>query len=201
MRIPTNRDALIQRFQVKQPVSYHAESLKRLGQVTPQSLRKAAVLIGFVERNESLNVLFTKRARHLKHHPGQVSFPGGKHEDDDTSLLMTALRETHEEVGIAGEKIDVFGVMPELPTISRFSVTPYLAFIEPDYQTLIDRNEVDEVFEVPVEIILDPYHLQSSTFFVNQQPHRVFGINYGQHFIWGMTAQIIQALQAHLMQK
>nr|WP_228481201.1 CoA pyrophosphatase [Vibrio fluminensis] len=198
--LPTSREALIQRFQIKQPVPYHAESLKRLGFLQTTPLRKAAVLIGFIERNSGLNVLFTKRATHLKHHPGQVSFPGGKYENSDTSLIHTAIRETEEEIGISKQHIEVFGQMVELPTISRFAVTPYLAFIDPDYQAMIDRNEVDEVFEVPLDIILDPQQLKSSTFIINQQTHRVFGISYGRHFIWGMTAQIIQALQAQLVQ-
>ncbi|ROV58258.1 CoA pyrophosphatase [Vibrio ponticus] len=200
MLLPTSRVSLIQQFQTKQPVAYHGESLKRLDFLKDQPLRKAAVLIGFVERKQGLHVLFTKRASHLKHHPGQVSFPGGKQESSDITLAHTALRETEEEIGIFEHQIEIFGQMVELPTISRFSVTPYLAFIHPNYQTTIDKNEVDEVFEVPLEVILDPQQLQSSTFFVNQQTHRVFGINYGRHFIWGMTAQIIQALQAQLVQ-
>ncbi|WP_114767071.1 CoA pyrophosphatase [Vibrio rhodolitus] len=199
MRLPTSRDALIQHFQFKQPVPYHEGSLRRLALLQDTPLRKAAVLIGFVERDGALHVLFTKRANHLKHHPGQVSFPGGKFEPSDNSLMQTVLRETFEEIGVTANKIDVFGQMAALPTISRFSVTPYLAFIQADYQTRIDQNEVDEVFEVPLEIILDPQQLKSSTFFINQDQHKVFGINYGQHFIWGMTAQIIQALQAQLV--
>jgi len=199
--LPTSRDALIQHFLVKQPIAYHSGSLKRLGVLQGQSLRKAAVLIGFVEREAGLYVLFTKRAQHLRHHPGQVSFPGGKYEESDASLRSTVLRETEEEIGIVANQIEIFGKMAELPTISRFSVTPYLAFIQPSYTASIDTNEVDQIFEVPIEIVLNPKHLHSHTFDVNHQQHRVFGINYQNHFIWGMTAQIIQALQAHLVQK
>ncbi|MGF1909877.1 CoA pyrophosphatase [Vibrio kasasachensis] len=201
MLVPTSRNALMQHFLAQQPVSYHAGALKRLGFLQDQPLRKAAVLIGFVEREDGLHVLFTKRAKHLRHHPGQVSFPGGKFEESDTSLYSTVLRETEEEIGIFSNQIEIFGQMAALPTISRFSVTPYLAFVEPDYTAIIDTNEVDQVFEVPVEIVLDPQYLHSNTFSVNQQQHQIFAINYGQHFIWGMTAQIIQALQNHLVQK
>ena len=201
MLLPTSRSALIQHFLIKQPIAYHSGSLKRLGFLQGQSLRKAAVLIGFVERENGLHILFTKRAQHLKHHPGQVSFPGGKYEESDLSLRTTVLRETEEEIGIAANQIEIFGQMAELPTISRFSVTPYLAFIQPSYSATIDTNEVDQVFEVPIEVVLNPKHLHSHTFCVKQQQHRVFGVSYKKHFIWGMTAQIIQALQAHLIQK
>ena len=198
MVIKYDRQTLIQNYQLKKTVAYHGEALKRLGHVDPQALRKAAVLIGFVEHPEGLKVLFTKRAAHLKHHPGQVSFPGGKFELADDTLVNTALRETEEETGIERHLIEVFGQMNPLPTISQFAVTPYLAFIKPNYLSKIDQNEVEEVFEVPIEVVLDPRQLHSNLFEINQQKHRVFGLNYGKHFIWGVTAQIIQSLQHHL---
>nr|WP_216612170.1 CoA pyrophosphatase [Vibrio sp. RE86] len=194
-----NKNHLIQRFQLHQTVDYHHEALKRVSHLEQSSLRKASVLIGFVERENGLNVLFTKRARHLKHHPGQISFPGGKFEQDDSILSETALRETFEEVGIERHQISIFGQMPELVTISQFTVTPFLAFISPDYKSQIDKNEVDEVFEVPAKIVLDRKQLHSQQFQVNNFSHRVFGLNYKHHFIWGMTAQIIDAMQKHIM--
>lgn len=194
-----NKNHLIQRFQLHQTVDYHHEALKRVSHLEQNALRKASVLIGFVERENGLNVLFTKRASHLKHHPGQISFPGGKFEQDDSVLSETALRETYEEVGIERHQISIFGQMPELVTISQFTVTPFLAFISPDYKSQIDKNEVDEVFEVPAKIVLDRKQLHSEQFKVNNFSHRVFGLNYKHHFIWGMTAQIIDAMQKHIM--
>ncbi|MEF1173945.1 CoA pyrophosphatase [Vibrio sinaloensis] len=194
-----NKSQLIQNFQLHQTVNYHQEAVKRVAHLQNQPLRKASVLIGFVERNQELNIIFTKRAKHLKHHPGQVSFPGGKHENDDHSLAHTALRETFEEVGIRHNEIDIFGQMPELVTISKFSVTPFLAFVDENYQSVIDPNEVDEVFEVPAKVVLDRRQLKSQQFQFANHSHRVFGLSYKQHFIWGMTAQIIQAMQKHIM--
>ncbi|EGU37686.1 hypothetical protein VII00023_07079 [Vibrio ichthyoenteri ATCC 700023] len=199
MRIPSSRQQLIQRFSLQQPIAYHRESLKRLDHLQNHTLRKAAVLIGFIERDNGLHILFTKRAAHLKHHPGQVSFPGGKYEHTDGVLRNTALRETEEEIGILSPHIEIFGQMAELPTISQFSVTPYLAFIDANYAAVIDQNEVEAAFEVPAEVILNPRQLHSHSFSIKQQHHRVFAINYQQHFIWGMTAQIIHALQNHIM--
>ncbi|MEF1292176.1 NUDIX hydrolase, partial [Vibrio sp. M260118] len=144
-----DKKQLIQQFQMHQTVDYHHGALNRVAHLKQDKLRKASVLIGFIERENGINVLFTRRAKHLKHHPGQVSFPGGKFETSDLTLAETAIRETYEEVGIDRDKIDIFGQMPELVTISQFTVTPFLAFISPDYQTRIDKNEVDEAFEVP----------------------------------------------------
>ncbi|MCF7482256.1 CoA pyrophosphatase [Vibrio sp. J1-1] len=196
-----NKTKLLQNFQLQLPTGYHKESLARLSFLKNKPLRDAAVLIGFVERQEGLQVILTKRAEHLRHHPGQISFPGGKFEPEDIHLLNTALRETKEEIGIANNEIHVFGQLPKLPTISRFNVTPFLAFVSPDYKTHIDPNEVEYVFEVPANHILNPSKLYSTKFNLKQSGHRVFAIPYRQHFIWGMTAQIIESMQRHISAK
>ncbi|MBY7787900.1 CoA pyrophosphatase [Vibrio fluvialis] len=195
---PISKAELIRGFQLITPVGYHAESLHRVAHLKSLSLRKASVLIGFVERPTGLNVVLTKRAAHLKHHPGQISFPGGKYEESDGTLYQTAMRETREEIGIQEDQIEILGQLPELVTVSKFAVTPVLAFISPDYKTLIDANEVEEVFEVPADFLLDRRQLFSNTFQIKNSRHRVFAIPYKHHFIWGMTAQIIQSLQKHI---
>ncbi|MGR2802373.1 CoA pyrophosphatase [Vibrio harveyi] len=194
-----DKSTLLQNFQLQMPTGYHRESLGRLAHLESLKLREAAVLIGFVEREQGLQVILTKRAEHLKHHPGQISFPGGKFEDDDQVLVNTALREAEEEIGIHQTDIRVFGQLPKLPTISQFNVTPFLAFVSPDYSTQIDPNEVAEVFEVPADHILNPKQLYSTKFKLKNTSHRVFAIPYQQHFIWGMTAQIIESMQKHII--
>ncbi|BCN23863.1 CoA pyrophosphatase [Vibrio alfacsensis] len=196
-----DKATLLQNFQLHLPTGYHDESLKRLANLNQASLRDAAVLIGFVERESGLQVIFTKRATHLRHHPGQISFPGGKYEQADEHLVNTALREAEEEIGISPEQINVFGQLRPLPTISQFNVTPFLAFISPDYTARIDPNEVAEVFEVPATHILNPEKLFSSKFSLKNSHHRVFAIPYERHFIWGMTAQIIESMQKHIITK
>ncbi|WP_154171921.1 CoA pyrophosphatase [Vibrio metoecus] len=194
-----SRYEFIQQFQFHLPVAYHRESLLRVAHLAPDTLRKASVLIGLVERQQGLHVILTKRAAHLRHHPGQISFPGGKYEEGDRSLQHTAKREAREEIGILEEKIHIVGQLPELVTVSQFVVTPILAFVESDYQIQLDHNEVDEVFEVPISFLLDRKKLYSGTFQLKNHCHRVFAIPYKQHFIWGMTAQIIQSLQKQLI--
>lgn len=193
-----NRETLLRNFCLNTPVAYHAESLERLQTIEPASFRQAAVLIACVERENGLNIILTKRANHLRHHPGQISFPGGKLENDDTSLQHTALREAEEEIGLDPSLISVIGQLPPLMTFSRFDVTPILAMVDNRYKTSIDTNEVDSVFEVPAEHLFDIDQLYSQIFRFKQYSHKIFAIPYKEHFIWGVTAQIIQALQLQL---
>lgn len=185
-------------FQLTLPCGYHPESVLRVAHLSSRQLRKASVLIGFVDRPSGLQVIMMKRAAHLTHHPNQIGFPGGKHETSDLSVYHTALRETEEELGIATRHIQLLGQLPTLNTPSLFSVTPVLAFIQANYQAQIEPNEVAEMFEVPASVLLNPNALFSQCFQLTQHQHRVFALNYRSHFIWGMTAQIIQALQQQL---
>jgi len=194
-----NTESIIRAFQLSHPKPYDGASLARVSHLKHDALRKAAVLVGFVERNNQTNILFTKRANHLKHHPGQISFPGGKFEPEDQSLFVTAIRETHEEIGISQDYIQTFGSLPELTTISGFSVTPVLAKISSDFQLNIDRNEVSTVFEVPVQYLFNRNNLKMNDFVVNNTLQRLFFFPYAQHLIWGVTAQIIDAIQRQFL--
>ena len=195
-----NKSELIQRFQLHQTVNYQPVAQQAAHPRDPSKLAKAAVLIGFVERADGLKVIFTKRANHLRHHPGQVSFPGGKLESFDQSLAETALRETFEEVGISRKKIEIFGQMPQLITRSQFAVTPFLAIIDANFRSKIDTNEVAELFEIPLQVVLDKNRLRSHPFTFKRSVQHIFALSHQKHFIWGMTAQIIAALQQQLMQ-
>jgi len=194
-----NRDNFLQQFQLNPPVGYHPESFDRVSHISGEELRKAAVVVGLVEREGGLHVIFTKRAAHLKHHPGQVSFPGGKHELSDPSMQFTALRELHEEVGIRSDQVKIVGQLPSLSTISKFSVTPIVALVDPDYKPIIDQNEVASIFEVPATYVLDQAKLHSHTVNFKKIKHRVFAMPFEEHLIWGLTAQIIQYMQQHVV--
>ncbi|WP_354623809.1 CoA pyrophosphatase [Psychromonas sp. MME2] len=122
---------------------------------------------------------------HLRHHPGQISFPGGKHEASDNSLLDTALRETEEEIGILQGQVDIFGRLPSLSTISGFTINPYLGFIDSDYQLSIDKQEVRSVFEVPLSYLLDSKNFHKQHLVANKQRHYTFCIRYQNRLIWG----------------
>ncbi len=196
-----DRQAFIRNFSLHFPVEYHSESLQRTRHIDQTRLRQAAVLIGCVERSNGLNVILTKRANHLKHHPGQISFPGGKFEKQDHTLVQTAIREAQEEIGLAPQKVHLLGQLPTLITFSRFMVTPIIAMVESDYSTTIDESEVDAVFEIPADHLFDIKRLHSQLFQFESCSYRVFAIPYREHLIWGVTAQIIQALQQQLAAK
>ena len=159
--------------------------------------KKAAVLIPLVERNNQLHVILTVRASHLRHHPGQVSFPGGGFEIADKTLEQTALRETFEEIGIEADDIQIFAQFPAFVTNSNYIVQPYLAFIDAAHHVHIDENEVQSTFEVPLSFLLDDKNTQSISFLRNGKTFTTYCTLYKKHLIWGVTAQIINTLKSH----
>jgi 8-oxo-dGTP pyrophosphatase MutT (NUDIX family) len=176
-------------------------------------LRSAAVLIGLVEptikgdkanqankvnTDTGLQVILTKRASHLKHHPSQISFPGGKVENADKSLIDTALREAFEEIGLSRDAVTILGTLPSYQTVSGFSVFPIVATIAAPPVYNIDKNEVSEVFHVPLQHFLqaEDHHIMVSTKEMKQ--HKVHFYTYDQHTIWGITAAMLKNLVLQL---
>lgn len=163
----------------------------------PATLRAAAVLIPIVARTEP-SVLLTRRAAHLPHHPGQISFPGGKIEDRDGSALAAALRETHEEIGLSPERIVALGYLDPYVTRTGFHVTPVVATVATGYRLTLDPREVDAAFEVPLAFLLNPdNHEQHSREWRGKQ-RRFYAMPYGDHYIWGATAGMIKNLYDRL---
>jgi 8-oxo-dGTP pyrophosphatase MutT (NUDIX family) len=173
-----------------------AESLRR---AVPADLARAAVLIPIVDRPDALTVLLTLRAPHLKFHAGQISFPGGRMEAHDTSPWEAALRETEEEIGLSRDFVSLAGYLcDQIVPLSGFQVTPAVAFVRPGFDLQLDRTEVDEVFEVPLEVILDPrHHVPEHR---EYRGHKVltYEIPFEGRRIWGATARMLVDL-AHLV--
>lgn len=161
-------------------------------------LKQAAVLIPLVLRQNTFHVVFTRRAQHLKHHPGQVSFPGGRFEASDKDLIDTALRETWEETGIICQRADIIGQLPKLPTISGYIVTPYLSVISPHYRPALDPNEVDELFEAPLDYILNPGNMRTQNVIIAGKTHSIYSVPFSKYSIWGATAQMLKVLSEQL---
>lgn len=163
-----------------------------------EPLTPAAVLFPIVLREAQPTVLLTQRTSHLRDHAGQVSFPGGRVEQDDASPVHTALRETEEEIGMAPEHVEVLGFLPEYRTSTGFRVTPVVGLVRPPFFLHPDPFEVAEVFEVPLGFLLDPANRQRHSREWRGRLRHYFAMPYGEHFIWGATAGMIVSLADRL---
>lgn len=161
-------------------------------------LTPAAVLFPIVLRDNGQTVLLTQRTAHLKDHAGQISFPGGRVEAADTSPIHTALRETEEEIGLARERVEVLGFLPEYRTGTGFRVTPVVALVTPPFELALDPFEVAEAFEVPLAFLLDPANHKRHSLHYRGAMRHFFAMPYGDYFIWGATAGMIRSLTERL---
>jgi 8-oxo-dGTP pyrophosphatase MutT (NUDIX family) len=152
---------------------------------------RAAVLVPIVAHPDGLTVVFTRRTVHLKAHSGQVSFPGGRAEPTDPSIEFTALREAEEEIGLPPRRVEVLAQLPEYFTRTGFRVTPVVGLIQPPLELLPDSREVDEVFEVPLDFILDPANHQRATRELNGRSVGYYVIEHQGRTIWGATAGML----------
>jgi 8-oxo-dGTP pyrophosphatase MutT (NUDIX family) len=161
-----------------------------------ENFTNAAVLITMVERESGLHLLFTSRTKHLAQHPGQISFPGGRMDAEDSNAIDTALREAYEEIGLHKELVDVFGTLPDYFTITGYRVTPVVAAVRQLSGLKLNSNEVAEIFEVPLAYLMDgKAHQRRSGLLPNQTVSRSFyAMPYQNYFIWGATAGMLRNL-------
>lgn len=151
----------------------------------------AAVLVPIVDRPHGLTVLLTRRASHLRHHAGQISFPGGRIEPTDPGPLEAALRESEEEIGLAREHVAPVGYLDPQLVVSGFWVTPVVAFVAPNCALTLDTREVESTFEVPLTHILDPANHHPSERRIGSRTVNVHEIPFGPYNIWGATAAML----------
>ena len=166
----------------------------------------ASVLVPLVLRDE-LTVLFTQRTDHLTAHPGQISFPGGRVEPGDADAVATALRESHEEIGLRADEVDVLGALPIYTTGSGFIVTPIVALVRNDFEPVVDPFEVAEVFEVPLSFLMTPANHRRHRVEVNGIAREFLSMPWQgsdatgaprRYFIWGATAAMLRNLYRFL---
>jgi len=152
---------------------------------------RAAVLVPIIEHPDGLTVLFTRRTAQLKAHSGQVSFPGGRAEPTDPTIEFTALREAEEEIGLPPRRVEVLARLPEYFTRTGFRVTPVVGLIQPPLELVPDAREVDEVFEVPLDFILDAANHQRATRELDGRTVGYYVIEHHGRTIWGATAGML----------
>ena len=157
-------------------------------------LRAAAVLIAIWLRPEGARLILTKRSSHLKHHPGQIAFPGGKVDAGDSGPEAAALREAWEEIGLPPDRVEVLGRLPAHETVTNYAITPVLGLIRGDFAPMPEAGEVDEVFTVPLAHVLDRRQFVIEGRVWKGQPRRYFAVPYGPYYIWGATARILRNL-------
>jgi 8-oxo-dGTP pyrophosphatase MutT (NUDIX family) len=162
--------------------------------VPEQGLRPAGVLIAVDLTGRQAQVILTKRSARLKHHPGQIAFPGGKQDPGDDSPTAAALREAQEEIGLPPGAVRIIGSLPVHRTVTAFAVTPVLAFAETVFDERPEAGEVDEVFRVPLSYLADPgsYRIEARVW--QGHARRYYAVPYGPYYIWGATARILRGL-------
>lgn len=162
-------------------------------------LTPAAVLVPIVLRGHEPTVLLTRRTDHLHHHPGQISFPGGRVEAHDESPVDTALRESEEEIGLLREKVELLGCLPQYRTGTGFDVTPVVGLVSPPLELALDAFEVAEAFEVPLSFLLNSENHHLHAVEVRGVSREYYAMPYGDHFIWGATAGMLISLHRFLI--
>ena len=159
----------------------------------PEGVR-AAVLCPLFIREEEAHLLFIKRSQQLKHHRGEVSFPGGVKENSDCSLLETCLRETEEEVGIQSGDVTIIGRLDEVNTTTGFLVSPFLGLIPHPYSLQLNKQEVEHLITVPVAQFIETSNQYDFYYFNGQQLVSLVAYHINNPVIWGATARIVEQL-------
>lgn len=189
-------DWLRNRFATAQPA---AESIYCDDEILPgeEKQRPASVLVPVIAHDKP-TMLFTVRASHLRSGSGQIAFPGGRAEATDSTPEHTALRETHEEIGLPGDRVQIIGRLAHYVTRAGYRVTPIIGVVQPPLVLQPNRDEVAEIFEVPLDYVLDPRNHLTHTHQSNGRLRQYFAVQYEDYYIRGVTAGLLVNLHRHV---
>jgi 8-oxo-dGTP pyrophosphatase MutT (NUDIX family) len=192
--------ALAQRF--RHPPIWTPE-LKGEPRFLSRAAVHASVLVPLIMRDNGLTVLLTERTAHLSSHSGQIAFPGGKVDPEDSSATDTALREAEEEVGLNRQHVEVLGSLPVYTTGSAYIVTPVVALVQADYAMTLNPHEVADAFEVPLDFLMDPANHRRHAVEWAGSHREWFSMPYrdtaGERYIWGATAGMLRNFYRFLL--
>ena len=147
-----------------------------------------------METPAGLCLALTKRAATLRHHPGQIAFPGGKVDQTDANPTAAALREAEEEIGLSRDNVDVLTTLPPHQTVTGFSITPVLGRVLTGFDPIPEPGEVAEVFQVPFRVVSRPENFSIQSRVWRAKRRYYYTVPYGPYYIWGATARILRAL-------
>ena len=156
------------------------------------SFAHAAVLVPLFRKGKDCHVLVTKRTDQVKHHKGEISFPGGVFDKEDSELERTALREAFEEVGLMETDVRILGVLDDIVTVTEFVVTPFVGVFPYPYLFKPSPVEIAELIEVPLSVLLRKDSFSEREIFRMGRTEVVYAYQYGDHVIWGATARILK---------
>lgn len=194
----TRPEALIRALSGHGPDSSDYDLNPEISLPAERVLRPAAVLVAVCEGSGGPAVLLTKRSSRLKHHPGQIAFPGGKIDAGDPSPEAAALREAQEEVGLNPDLVQVLGRLPAHETVTGYTVLPIVAHVAAPYTPRPELGEVEEVFQVPLVHLADRARYRVERRMWRGQWRRYYAVPYGPYYIWGATARMLRALAERL---
>jgi len=165
------------------------------GLIADWELKPAAVLVPMFFKEEEYHLLFTRRTDNLRQHPGQISFPGGRKDPTDKSLLDTALREAEEEIGLQAKDTKILGELDDMMTSTQYRITPFVCTIPYPYNFVVNKEEIAHLVEVPLSMFLKPElrEIKQFTVFKNNVVD-VYYYHIGPEPIWGATARIVRHL-------
>jgi len=166
--------------------------------LTAEQARPAAVLVGLMPRHDEWHVIMTKRAAHLAHHAGQISFPGGTVEAADADLTATALREAEEEIALQPAAVTVLGGLDPVVSPVGFVVQPIVGLVIPSVTLRAAPDEVESVLVLPLAAVLDRRKHRRETYLRAGQPRDVWVIDHDEHYLWGLSASILVDLAVRL---
>lgn len=162
------------------------------GLIADWELKPAAVLVPMFFKEKQAHLLFTKRNDNLRQHAGQISFPGGRQDPTDQSLLETALREAEEEIGLKSKDVTLLGELDDMMTATQYRITPFVCSIPYPYNFIVNKEEIDYLVEVPLSMFLKPElrEIKQYTIYKNNLVD-VYYYHIGPEPIWGATARIV----------